>query len=116
MKGKLYVTATPIGNLSEMSPRAIETLKSVDFILCEDTTHSKKLLRHFEISTPIKSYHKFSEAKSIPDIINQLNAGRDIVITAAYTISDPGARPLRFTKIISSARNKRKARNQHLRA
>ncbi|HHW89532.1 MAG TPA: 16S rRNA (cytidine(1402)-2'-O)-methyltransferase [Clostridiales bacterium] len=95
MKGKLYITATPIGNLNEMSPRAVQTLKSVDFILCEDTNHSKKLLRHFEINTPIKSYHKFSEAKSIPDIINQLDAGHDIaLITDAGmpTISDPGAR------------------------
>jgi 16S rRNA (cytidine1402-2'-O)-methyltransferase len=95
MKGKLYITATPIGNLSEMSPRAVEVLKSVDLILCEDTTHSKKLLTHFNIQTPLKSYHKFTEARNIPDIIAQLNDGRDIaLITDAGmpTVSDPGAR------------------------
>lgn len=95
MKGKLYITATPIGNLNEMSPRAIETLKSVDIILCEDSSHSKKLTRHFNINTPLKSYHKFSEAKSIPDIINQLNSGKNIALISDAgmpTISDPGAR------------------------
>lgn len=95
MKGKLFVTATPIGNLNEMSPRAIETLKNVDLILCEDTLHSKKLLNHFEIKTPLKSYHKFSEAKSIPEIIDKLNSGQNIaLITDAGmpTISDPGSR------------------------
>ncbi|HEY8419669.1 MAG TPA: 16S rRNA (cytidine(1402)-2'-O)-methyltransferase [Clostridia bacterium] len=95
MKGKLYVTATPIGNLSEMSPRAVEALKSVDLILCEDTTHSKKLLSHFNIQTPIRSYHKFTEAKNIPDIIAQLNAGKDIALISDAgmpTVSDPGAR------------------------
>ena len=95
MKGKLYITATPIGNLSEMSPRAIETLKNVDLILCEDTVHSKKLTNYFSIETPLKSYHKFSEAKSIPEIIEKLNDGNNIaLITDAGmpTVSDPGSR------------------------
>lgn len=95
MKGKLYITATPIGNLSEMSPRAIETLKNVDLILCEDTVHSKKLMNYFSIQTPLKSYHKFTEAKSIPEIIDKLNDGQNIaLITDAGmpTVSDPGSR------------------------
>ncbi|HEY8423290.1 MAG TPA: 16S rRNA (cytidine(1402)-2'-O)-methyltransferase [Clostridia bacterium] len=95
MTGKLYVTATPIGNLNEMSPRAIEVLKSVDLILCEDTAHSKKLTSHFGITTPLKSYHKFTEAKSIPDIIDQLKSGKNIALISDAgmpTISDPGAR------------------------
>ncbi|HEY8443207.1 MAG TPA: 16S rRNA (cytidine(1402)-2'-O)-methyltransferase [Clostridia bacterium] len=95
MKGTLYVTATPIGNLNEMSPRAVEVLKSVDLILCEDTTHSKKLTSHFNIDTPLRSYHKFSEAKSVPDIIDQLNSGKNIALISDAgmpTISDPGAR------------------------
>ncbi len=95
MKGKLYITATPIGNLSEMTPRAIQTLKDVDLILCEDTSHSKKLMNYFAIDTPLKSYHKFSEAKSIPEIIQKLQSGQSIaLITDAGmpTVSDPGSR------------------------
>ena len=63
MAGKLYIVGTPIGNLSDMSPRAVETLGKVDFIAAEDTRVTQKLLTHFSISKPMVSYHKFSGNK-----------------------------------------------------
>lgn len=95
MKGELYIVATPIGNLNEMPPRGVETLKKADMILCEDTRHSAKLLNHFDIKTQTSSYHKFTEAKNIPEIIAKINAGTVIaLITDAGmpTVSDPGSR------------------------
>ncbi|SCA58488.1 Ribosomal RNA small subunit methyltransferase I [Chlamydiales bacterium SCGC AB-751-O23] len=89
----LYIVSTPIGNLSDFSFRAVETLKSVDYILCEDTRHSGVLLRHYEIDKPLVSYHKFSEAKSKHQIINDLKEGQTIaLISDAGTpcICDPG--------------------------
>ncbi len=90
----LYVVATPIGNLSDMSPRAIETLRTVDLIAAEDTTHTIKLLNHFEIKTHMISYHKYNEAERTPAIISRmLNEGINVaVVTDAGTpcISDPG--------------------------
>lgn len=94
-KMALYLVATPIGNLSEMSPRAQEVLRKAELVLCEDTAHSAKLMRFFEIDTPLKSCHKFSEAKVIPPIIERLKSGADIaLITDAGMpcVSDPGSR------------------------
>ncbi|NGX43000.1 MAG: Ribosomal RNA small subunit methyltransferase I [Chlamydiae bacterium] len=91
----LYLVATPIGNLDDISYRAVETLKSCDYILCEDTRHSKILLNHYGISKPLKSFHQFSEAYKEKQIIQDLNNGKNIaLISDAGTpgISDPGER------------------------
>lgn len=93
MEGKLYVVPTPIGNLKDMTFRAIEVLKNVDLILAEDTRTSGKLLKHFEIATPQRSYHKFNEHKIVDDLVNQLQTGHQFaLISDAGTpaISDPG--------------------------
>lgn len=89
----LYVVATPIGNLSDISLRAIEVLRASDYILCEDTRHSYPLLKHYDISKPLKSFHKFSESSKADDIINDLLQGSIVsLISDAGTpgISDPG--------------------------
>ena len=89
----LYIVATPIGNLKEITHRAIEILNSVDYILCEDTRTSKPLLDAYEIKKPLKSYHKFNEAKASHDVINDLVKGKDIALISDAGmpgISDPG--------------------------
>ncbi len=91
----LYLVATPIGNLGDITLRALEVLKSSDYILCEDTRHSLYLLRHYEIQKPLKSYHKFNEASQTTSILEDLRAGKHIsLISDAGTpgISDPGMR------------------------
>ncbi len=90
----LYLVSTPIGHLKDISFRAIETLKSADLILSEDTSVSLKLLRAYDIHTPIESYHKFSERSKLQNIIDQLALGKNIcLISDAGTpgICDPGA-------------------------
>lgn len=90
---KLFVVPTPIGNLEDMTFRAIRVLKEVDLILAEDTRTSGKLMKHFEIKTPLQSHHIHNEHQSIDRIINQLQAGAQIaLISDAGTpaISDPG--------------------------
>ena len=89
----LYIVPTPVGNLQDMTFRAIETLKSVDLILAEDTRTSGILLQHFDIHTPLKSHHKFNEHETSADIVERLKAGANIaLISDAGTpaISDPG--------------------------
>ena len=91
--GKLFIVATPIGNLNDITYRAIETLKNVDIVLAEDTRHSKKLFAHFEISTPLKAFHDHNEREKTESIISKLNSGISIaLISDAGTplISDPG--------------------------
>lgn len=90
----LYLVATPIGNLQDITYRAIETLKICDYILCEDTRHSRLLLNHYDIHKPLKSYHKFNEASQAEPILADLKMGKQIaLISDAGTpgISDPGA-------------------------
>lgn len=94
----LHLIATPIGNLGDITLRALETLKSVDLIACEDTRHSGHLLRHFEIHKPLVSYHEHNEARRTAELIEELAAGKSIgLITDAGLpgISDPGHRLLR---------------------
>ena len=93
-KPTLYLVATPVGNLGEFTPRAIETLKSVSVIGCEDTRTSKILLNHFEIATPLLSYHKFNEKESVERFLEILREGKDIALIsdAGYPlVSDPGS-------------------------
>ncbi len=91
--GTLFIVATPIGNLADMTLRAIETLKSVDFVLCEDTRNTQKLLNHFEISTKTLSYHQHSDTRKVQEILQHLQEGKNLaLVTDAGTpgISDPG--------------------------
>lgn len=93
MSGKLYIVPTPVGNLGDMTPRAIATLKSSDLVLCEDTRTSGVLLKHFDITTPTASHHKFNEHTSVEPVVNRLKGGENIaLISDAGTpgISDPG--------------------------
>ena len=91
--GKLYVVPTPVGNLEDMTFRAIKVLKEVDLILAEDTRTSGILLKHFEIKNAMQSHHKFNEHKTVESVVNRIKAGETIaLISDAGTpgISDPG--------------------------
>ncbi len=93
MPGTLYLCATPIGNLEDMTPRVVETLRSVDLIAAEDTRNSIKLLNHFDIHTPMTSYHEYNKVEKGKQLVEQLLTGQNIaLITDAGTpaISDPG--------------------------
>lgn len=93
MQGKLYLCATPIGNLEDMTFRAVKTLREVDLIAAEDTRNSIKLLNHFDIRTPMTSYHEYNKIEKAHDLIRQMRQGKNIaLITDAGTpgISDPG--------------------------
>lgn len=93
MSGTLYLVATPIGNLEDMTFRAVRILKEVDLIAAEDTRNSIKLLNHFEIDTPMTSYHEFNKVDKAITLIEKLKEGKNIaVVTDAGTpgISDPG--------------------------
>ena len=93
MAGTLYVVATPIGNLNDMTPRAIETLKNVDLIAAEDTRNTMKLLQHFDIHTPQTANHKFNERQAVDRLVNELLSGKNIaVVSDAGTpcVNDPG--------------------------
>lgn len=95
MPGTLYLVATPIGNLQDISLRAIETLKSVDIVACEDTRHTRKLLNHFGISKKLVSYHEHNEAVRADELGGLLEKGNDIAIVSdAGTpgVSDPSFR------------------------
>lgn len=89
----LYICATPIGNLSDITPRVIDTLREVDLIAAEDTRNSIKLLNHFDIKTPMTSYHEFNKYEKADELVAKMQEGKDIaIITDAGTpaISDPG--------------------------
>ncbi|HMI42214.1 MAG TPA: 16S rRNA (cytidine(1402)-2'-O)-methyltransferase [Gemmatimonadaceae bacterium] len=93
--GVLYLVSTPIGNLGDMSHRAVEVLSSAALVIAEDTRHSRRLLDHYSIATPLNSYHEHNEAKETPRLIARLERGDSIaLISDAGTplISDPGSR------------------------
>src|SRR3989344_9053799 len=91
--GTLYIVATPIGNLEDITLRALRTLKEVDLILCEDTRVTKRLLSRYEITTPTESFHARSERGKTPRVIRLLEEGKNIALVSdagTPTISDPG--------------------------
>lgn len=93
MSGTLYVVATPIGNLGDITPRALSTLSDADFIAAEDTRVTRKLLSHFEIKTPMVSYHEHNKAESGPRIVERLLGGENCALVTdagSPVISDPG--------------------------
>ncbi|HEY7894163.1 MAG TPA: 16S rRNA (cytidine(1402)-2'-O)-methyltransferase [Gemmatimonadaceae bacterium] len=96
--GRLYVVSTPIGNLGDLSARAVEVLRTVYAVLAEDTRHSRHLLEHYEIATSLTPYHEHNEARETPRILERLKAGESFaLISDAGTplLSDPGARLVR---------------------
>ena len=97
-KGRLYIVATPIGNLKDFTFRAIDALKEVDFVFAEDTRNSIQLMKHYNIETKIDSYHEHNNVQKIPKIINLLNEGNNIGLISdagTPTISDPGYKLIR---------------------
>ncbi|WP_020006516.1 16S rRNA (cytidine(1402)-2'-O)-methyltransferase [Salinicoccus albus] len=89
----LYVTGTPLGNLDDMSYRAVDTLKNVDIILCEDTRVTRKLTNHFDIDTPLQSYHDFNKEEAEAGIIEAMKAGKVFALVSDAgmpVVSDPG--------------------------
>lgn len=99
MAGKLYLCATPIGNLEDITFRVLRTLKEVDLIAAEDTRNSIKLLNHFEIKTPMTSYHEYNKIEKAYQLVDKLREGKNIaLITDAGTpgISDPGEELVRI--------------------
>ena len=90
---KLFVVPTPIGNLEDMTYRAVKVLREVDLILAEDTRTSCFLLKHYDIKTPMHSHHKFNEHKTVQNVVERIKAGQNVaLISDAGTpaISDPG--------------------------
>ena len=95
MPGTLYIVATPIGNLQDITPRSLDVLRTVDLIACEDTRHTQKLLSYYRVSTPTISYHEHNENERAEELIDLLVTGKSVaVVSDAGTpaISDPGFR------------------------
>ena len=93
MSGILYIVATPIGNLSDISIRAVEILKKVDAVLAEDTRHSKKLFDHYEIESPLVAFHEHNENEKVDYILAQIGSGKSLALVSdagTPLISDPG--------------------------
>jgi 16S rRNA (cytidine1402-2'-O)-methyltransferase len=93
LESKLYIVPTPIGNLEDMTFRAIRVLKEADLILAEDTRNSIHLLRHFHIEKPLRSYHAHNEHKTVEEIVDLIRAGKSIALVSdagTPAISDPG--------------------------
>jgi 16S rRNA (cytidine1402-2'-O)-methyltransferase len=98
MPGTLYLVATPIGNLADITYRALQVLKDVDLIACEDTRHTHKLLSHYNITTKTISYHEHNEQQRAADLIERLKQGTNIAVVSdagTPSISDPGFRLVR---------------------
>src|SRR3990167_8878463 len=96
--GKLFIVATPIGNLGDITLRAIEVIKSVDYVLCEDTRVGAKLLNHFGISKKMVSFNDFNENQKMSDVISDLTSGKSIALVSdagTPLISDPGYKLVR---------------------
>ncbi|HYS56334.1 MAG TPA: 16S rRNA (cytidine(1402)-2'-O)-methyltransferase [Thermoanaerobaculia bacterium] len=101
MPGKLLIVGTPIGNLSDLSPRAVEALKSADLILCEDTRHTRKLLTHFGIKGDVHSFHEHNEDDKSEHIIETVAGGKTVALVSDAgmpVISDPGFRLVRLAR------------------
>lgn len=93
--GVLYVVSTPIGNLGDITFRAVETLRGADLVLAEDTRHTRRLLDHYAIATPMEAYHEHIEARATPGILDRLRHGARIALVSdagTPLVSDPGAR------------------------
>ena len=93
MAGKLYIVPTPVGNLDDMTPRAVTVLQQAHLILAEDTRTSAVVMRHFGIETPMRSHHKFNEHETLPGVIQMLESGSTIALVSdagTPAISDPG--------------------------
>ena len=101
MPGKLLLVGTPLGNLADMPPRAIEALKSADLILCEDTRHTRKLLTHFGIDRPTDSYHEHNEDQKAVGLVDRIERGETLALVSDAgmpVISDPGYRIVRLAR------------------
>src|SRR5262249_17841298 len=96
--GTLFVVATPIGNLGDITARALETLRNVDLIACEDTRHTIKLLNHFGIQKPLESYHDFNEQTKAQQLVARIHDGLNVALVSdagTPAVSDPGYRLVR---------------------
>jgi 16S rRNA (cytidine1402-2'-O)-methyltransferase len=101
LMGTLYVVATPIGNLEDISARALNTLRSADLIACEDTRHTLKLLSHFGIQKPLTSYHDFNEEEKSVELGNRIKTGLNVALVSDAgmpAVSDPGYRLVRYCR------------------
>lgn len=101
MSGKLLIVGTPLGNLGDMAPRAVEALRSADVIYCEDTRHTRKLLAHFGIDRPTDSYHEHNEDERAEDLARRIAQGATIAIVSDAgmpVLSDPGYRIARLAR------------------
>ena len=95
MSGTIYLVATPLGNLEDITLRALRILKDVDIIACEDTRHTGRLLRHFEISKPLVSYHEHNETERAAELVDRAREGESVAVVSDAGmpgISDPGYR------------------------
>jgi 16S rRNA (cytidine1402-2'-O)-methyltransferase len=101
MTGKLFLVGTPLGNLSDMAPRAVAALKSADLILCEDTRHTRKLLTHFGIDRPTDSYHEHNEDAKAAALVERIEVGETMALVSDAgmpVVSDPGYRIVRLAR------------------
>ena len=101
MPGTLLLVGTPLGNLADMSPRAVDALKSADLILCEDTRHTRKLLTHFGIDRPTDSYHEHNEDAKAEALVQRIERGETLALVSDAgmpVISDPGYRIVRLAR------------------